>query len=410
MSLQRHPGLMRFALFLLPFSLPLARNASTVPMLFLIFVWLLQFPPRDILNSLRKEALLLIISTAIFFVSLAGMMYTDYFGLGWNEVLLKLPLLILPVLFISLKHKRIDWKPAAYGQIVGVSVAGVICIGNALLTFLQTGQSQFFYKELVEPLWIHPGYLSMYVLLSIFLLGRLVYRNRKAFSQINFIAVPLLIFLLGFMFLLAGRMQILIGVILGNLYLITFFVVKRRIAAVVLMMMLNGLMVFGLSQLDFVAMRFYYLRNPEFSFDQEGKWNGTQMRLAIWTITLEEIRKEPVLGSGTGSAQPVLQKAYQEKNFALAEAQQYNNHNQYLQQWMTNGISGLLSFLLLIGGYFFQSIRRRHWLQLFVVSQIALSSLTESVLQTQSGVVYLAFWLPLLLIATNEVTSKDESL
>lgn len=409
MSFLRHQGLLRFALFLLPFSLPLARNASTVPMIFLGLVWLLQFPILDSIKVLRREALLLIISVTVFLVALAGVTYSDFPQAAWSEIQLKLPLLVLPIIFISLKDREIDWKPAAYGQVVGVSVAGLICIGNALMHYFKTGEHHFFYRDLVDPLWMHPGYLSMYTLLSIFILGRIIYRNRKVFPQVLFIAIPLLIFMMVFMFLLAGRMQLLIAVILGNLYLLTFFILKRRIVAVVLMMLLNGLIVFGLSQLEFVAMRFYYLRNPDFSYSQEGKWNGTQMRLAIWTITLDEIRERPLLGSGTGSAQPVLQKAYKERNFALAQEQQYNNHNQYLQQWMTNGIAGLISYLLLIGGYFFLSIRRRHWLQLFVVCQLALSSLTESVLQTQSGVVYVAFWLPLLFIAASEATSSDES-
>ncbi len=377
-------------------------------MMFFALVFLASAPVSERLDLLKGKLGIITVTCLVWLVALLGLTYTPYLELGLIDLSLKLPIVVFPIMILSLKQDELKQsRYAAYGMVFGVGAVAILCIGIAAYKYLSTGEILFFYRDLVSPLrMMHPGYLSMYTVFALFLIGVWFYKKWSGSSLLPRVVVIFLglLFIL-FLILLSSRMQILISFFLTNAFLLSFLLFKRRFRALLGLILLNSAFAFTISQFEFVQMRFYYLRNPEFSYDQEAKWNGTQMRLAIWTITLEVIQEDPWLGVGTGSAQPVLQEKYTEKGFNLAKEMKYNNHNQYLQQWMTNGIFGLFSWLLLLLLYLMLAIRSKNWVLLFLSGQIILSALTESVFQTQSGVVFIAFWFPLLLVASNSMIS-----
>ncbi|MFN7604055.1 MAG: O-antigen ligase family protein [Bacteroidota bacterium] len=114
------------------------------------------------------------------------------------------------------------------------------------------------------------------------------------------------------------------------------------------------------------------------------------MRRAIWVCAIDVIKNDLWLGVGTGDGQDALQESYLNRNFVLAgKYNRFNAHNQYLQVAINFGLIGLLSWLgVLIWLLYHQ---RRNWLLLTLITIFLFSMLTESMLETNKGVLTFSF-------------------
>ena len=101
-------------------------------------------------------------------------------------------------------------------------------------------------------------------------------------------------------------------------------------------------------------------------------------------------------GVGTGDVKAELIKVYAEKKFGQGVEAAYNPHNQYLQTAAALGLPGLAGLLALALAPLVRSVRRRHFLFLNFLLIVGLNSLTESVLEVQAGVLFVALFYLLL--------------
>ena len=90
-------------------SLPLSIFATSVAEIALVANWLLEGKFREKFQGVRKRwALWLIIS--LYGLHLAGLLFTSNFGFAFHDLKIKLPILVLPLVFAtseSLKHKNL---------------------------------------------------------------------------------------------------------------------------------------------------------------------------------------------------------------------------------------------------------------------------------------------------------------
>ena len=134
-------------------------------------------------------------------------------------------------------------------------------------------------------------------------------------------------------------------------------------------------------------------------------WSGIALREAIWQCAWDAIRARPWTGAGTGDGQQVLQEAYESRKFYFAsQYNRFNAHNQYLQTGVVHGLLGLLVWLFAIGVLFYLS--RSDWLFVSVLACLCFSMLTESMLETNKGVLITAFLLPILTLTSGKFESK----
>ena len=127
--------------------------------------------------------------------------------------------------------------------------------------------------------------------------------------------------------------------------------------------------------------------------DQQSKKQGvSDPRINLWSAAWIVIKKNSIIGTGTGDAQDELVKIYKKNNYKRELQENQNPHNQYLQTTVTLGIIGGLLLLIYLLTPFLMAFRKNDYLYLFFLALIILSFLTESILQTQRGTLFFGFF------------------
>jgi O-antigen ligase len=140
------------------------------------------------------------------------------------------------------------------------------------------------------------------------------------------------------------------------------------------------------------------LVGTKFYFDPaENNANGLTLRLVKWQCSIEGWSTSPVIGVGTGDTQDFLQACYKGKNF-WGNVFEYNSHNQFLQTALGLGAIGFLSLVvcLLLPGV--KAFRQQDYLYVAFIVILAISFLTESVLERKQGVLFFQFFHSLFVI------------
>ena len=122
---------------------------------------------------------------------------------------------------------------------------------------------------------------------------------------------------------------------------------------------------------------------------------STGIRIKVWEIAYEASIKNPFLGYGAGDTKDVLVEEYDKVGFSEALIRRLNAHNQFLQITLSNGIIGLtiLASILLTPMF---SWKRLNWFAISFGITTAIFFTTESVLETQAGVLGFTLFLCLL--------------
>jgi hypothetical protein len=101
-------------------------------------------------------------------------------------------------------------------------------------------------------------------------------------------------------------------------------------------------------------------------------------------------------GTGTGSANDALMEHYQTHGMTVAFKEHLNSHNQYLQTFITLGIGGFIGLLVMLFFPLSHAISNRNLLYAGFIFIFALNIFVESMLETQAGNLFFAFFNALL--------------
>ena len=118
--------------------------------------------------------------------------------------------------------------------------------------------------------------------------------------------------------------------------------------------------------------------------------HSVMQRLEFWKTGWGIVSNNLWTGVGTGDVKDAFKQAYTTNNSPLQEAYRLRAHNQYLTMWITYGIFGFCAFLMVT----FLPILygARNPLVVIIVILVALSFLTEDTLESQAGVMFMAFF------------------
>jgi O-antigen ligase len=119
---------------------------------------------------------------------------------------------------------------------------------------------------------------------------------------------------------------------------------------------------------------------------------STSDRIGVWKAALHIIRENPFLGVGTGDVKDELMREYHEQNVIPAYEQRLNAHNQYLQTFVTLGLTGFMVLAMILIVPAISSIRRNDYMYGAFLLIIILNIAFESMFETQAGVVFYAFF------------------
>jgi len=364
----------RYFLLVFVFSLPVSSFVSTRILVFtfcfaIAIMVIEKQKPQFIANSWNIIFYLLML--------VMGLIYTDDISTGFKVLETSFSLVAMFVVInpMTISNKMIHQMFTAF--ILGLLVAGVVCLGNAIFNYLQSHDlNVFFYYQLTSPIGSHPTYLAYYLIASITYLIYIAFY--ELFDIKKIIWLPICAFFFLILMLTGGRTAYISLLLIFSFFTLKYLLEERSknktFVFFVVMLMLTG--VFGFNSLSYF--------NSEI-VTQGDYWERSQ----LWSSALEA-NPSAIIGVGTGDYKSVLNDYYQSHGMARFAADSYNSHNQFIQIYFSNGIVGLLALLLLIGRPLYLSVTSQNALGILLVFPFIIYGITEVFLGRYQGVVFFA--------------------
>jgi O-antigen ligase len=280
--------------------------------------------------------------------------------------------------------------------VAGAFASSLLCIGHATYISLSTHFTfdNFIYAQL--SFLLHPSYYAMYLNLAVVVCMIHLEKKWNEISNSKKAAIAsLILYLTIFILFVNSKAGILITAITFLIMLIRLMVVKRKYVlggALLLLMFLAVAIVW--TKVPYVKARFqgFLISVSSYNKDTKNSSEGTTERILVWQNAIIVALENMPIGVGTGDVNAALKESYEMNSFAEGAKRQFNAHNQYLQNTIAIGIPGLLCLLLILGTLFHRGLQSDQRLVFYFALIIALNFLVESMLETQAGVVFVAFF------------------
>jgi len=392
-----HQMIFRYCCLGIAFMLPVWGKLVPSIIALLILNWLvsgvyLKTIPVLFIDKNRRNTL---IFAGLYILYIIGLLYTSDFAYAWFDLEVKLSLLIFPLVFATadigfLNSKYLSLLMKVY--VAGCVIGSLLLTGHAFALWREGVAGAFYYMKLSW--YFHSAYFSMYLNFAIvFIVLELLGKFRSLPVYAKALYTLLLCWFFVFIFLLSSKMGLICIVLIAGLTSAELIFRQKRtffgLGVIILFLMLvrAGLHVFSGTS-DRVEQSTETLSGkaaPETS-------KSTNDRIAIWKISLEIIKSNPLTGVGTGDVKDVLVAKYRENNIGEALELKLNAHNQYLQTFMTLGLPGIIMLLLMLILPMTAAFRSRDFLYFVFLLLFSLNILVESMFETQAGVVWYAFF------------------
>ena len=410
--------------------------------LFLNWIFTTKF--KKVIQSISRDSFFL--AFIIFYILYAlSFFWSQNQSFAIADLVLKIPILILPLIMLSnepLSIKEINKLLLAFS--LSVIFLNCYCFFDALFNYLNTRSiNEFFYGSLTVNM--HTAYQATFTSFSIFILVY-IYLN-KEYSH-NWIFLFLIVLQFLFLFLLSSRMQMLCLSVVTPIFLIFHYYLKQKIYLGFSYTILAFVVSYFLVSTPSVLNNRYKQTVSHISSIGNDSQNSDPRKF-IWKKAIDIIKYNWLFGVGVGDAKDVLVSSYskefskpitdhrvdstinilkannkylntqvkkltsdhtklkkESENILIQQInkykyfakKQYNFHNQYLQTFATVGFFGLIILIYLLSHLFIVSIIKQDYIVAAFLFLIALSFLTESMLERQAGVVFFTFFYLLLVM------------
>jgi len=344
----------------------------------------------------KKAGLWLFLFYLMHFV---GMIYTENTSFGWMDIGMKASFGIVPVIFILFNFK-IDLKILFKFFIAGAIIAVSFSFYLSYLNYAETGKLWHFRESYLSH-FMHRSYWATYLVIA-FVFSVYLVLNK----QMNIILGSLfgLVFF-AVVFITGSKAGILILLISTIALLIYIAKVMGKIKWALGLGILSLMILFTtLSFFPSVTSRIkssYKYATGEYTIDVK-KSESTAARILMWRTSMDLIKENPFLGVGTGDVKDALLQRNIEKGYIDVAERNMNAHNQFLNSFVAIGLLGalfLLCFFLI--PFIFSPIHESFIYRLIIFALFA-SLLAESFLETQAGIIPVAFMMCLLSRKTSQ--------
>ncbi len=381
------------------FLLPVYRKVIPYVIAVMVITWLLEGDfagkAKRLVNSNHRFNTLLF--TGLYLLYGFGLLYTRNFEYGFFDMEVKMSLFIFPVIMATVRDEVLSFAVARkvlWSFVFGALFSLLLCYGLAFTEYMETGSLKEFYYSSLSSL-IHPSYLAMYVCFAIAVLLYFLHTGRVQGMIRQILAWLLVILFEFFVIMLSSKAGILSLALVLALY-VAYLIFKERqfLKGIGRGALLGASFIFLFMMFPTSAERFEETREDlelaEINADEIASSSGE--RIMIWWYSFEITNEHFLWGVGTGDIKDQLLIKYNEKDMVNAFKLELNAHNQYLQTMITLGIIGLIVLLLNLILPALYSMEQKHYLYLVFLILIGFNLLFESMLETQAGVVFYAFF------------------
>jgi len=370
------------------------------PVIALLFLlWLIEGDFKNKFhNIIRSRTGLLFIIFYLLYV--AGLIYTNDMGRGLFDLEVKLSLFIFPVLLLSgsVNIRKIELNKILKSFVTGCWVVTVFLISRAIFFYLQTHEiSKLTYTSLSYH--TSPSYLAMYLNFSVMIIFLNFFDEIKS-KIFRFITVILFLFFVGFIVLLSSKSGVLM-LLFSMIFMFFYLLLRKKYMAVAIMTFVSMLMiVFVIKYARVTIERIKTAIDVSVNYNNiaSNSEESTSERILIWEASSNVIKRNPVIGVGTGDVKQELITEYKNEGISFAIEKSLNAHSQYFQTGIAIGLLGLLVLILSLFIPLYFAFKNKSWIYVFFLFLFIINLLFESMLERQAGVVFYAFFNALLFV------------
>ncbi|WP_205509342.1 O-antigen ligase family protein [Longitalea arenae] len=355
-----------------------------------------------------------VLACSLFFLlQLIPLAFSDNFMAAWKHVQVKSALLFLPLSvyccpFINKTRFRLLMTATVFMLALLLSW----CLGVSFIKYQlhHAGTGIFFYHELVANLGHHAVQYAVLVYAGLIWLLQSGYEGRYLLNR-NIHLLLMGYFIAGIL-LLSSKLVILFMV--GSLAYYLFITLKKNTNSwqVVFVITIAGLLISSIILLTTnpISRRFNEIMQgnmalvQQTSFNPGDYFNGVQFRLLQWRFVKEILQENRawITGVSPAKAQSFLDQKYAATHMYTGVAGTndrgflgYNTHNQFLESLLQSGLIGLFCFLFICFETVRLTVRKNSRMLYAFVLLLLVYCFSESVLETQYGLIIFIFF-PLL--------------
>lgn len=334
--------------------------------------------------------------SGIYLFYLLSLFYTDNFESIDKTLSTRLSLIIIPIsfgLFSTVINKiddhkfRLFTKTYFYSTVLYCLVVVYTIFGLGYYTDKVTINDV--YNTLTNNMFgieQHPIYASILISIALFLSAFKLMKTNKISEKAMLIFGNIILL---FTLLFFSRKAVILAVVLAFTVFV-FTNLKRikikRIVIISTLVFVAAMVVTPVLKNRFKEV-FYSVTYSKISPD-----NSSSIRFGVYKCVIETIKQNPIIGYGIGDVDGALQQCYAKTSKILVEGN-YNSHNQYLGITLSNGIVGLLFFMLFLSYNVKKAIQFQDKLFLVVTIFYIVTMFFENILERQSGVIIFTFYI-----------------
>lgn len=362
-------------LLLFIFTIPLSQYASSR---LLVVICILSFfigkfresILRFVRNSWDNNVYLLIL--------IVGLFYSENLTSGLMVLETNLSLIAVPLIFsriIEIDEKKRN--QIFYSFALGLCLACIICLGNALLVYSKTGNADsFFFYNLTDILYFQPTYFAYYLIFAITVgLYLLNYQKTTDYILVKFVGILFFFLLL----MLTGGQTAFVSMLLIFAFFILKFLIEEKSKVKKLTIGLVVFMLLGMFLTTMIPIE-----------DRAVLLSDSWDRLTLWESAIDAV-PNPLFGVGTGDYKIVLNQYYINHNMVEFANESYNSHNQFIQLLFSNGLLAVFALILMIARPLYLSSKNENILAILSLFPFLIYGITEVFLGRYQGVVFFAF-------------------
>lgn len=369
-------------------------GVSNITLIALLVFCLLKTKPWEILMAIKENSFSKLF-LALYFVQMIGLFYTTNLHNGFFILEKKLSLLLIPLIVLPLLQKvNTDTKLILkWIGIITVASSLVLLVIATIKRLILNDPQAFFYEDFTS---IHYVYYSIYFACGALLLIDALFDTwvEKKFGVLSI--TMLFVYSLAILILVASKTGI------GAFCVASIFLLYKKIP---------NKKIFALSLLFLITTAFVLLyfnattRNRFIEMDQNlsflllDDFRGVEvyitdltMRLLFWKISIVHLWQDHLImtGVGTGDAQDYINSLYILPQYELYGYVNWDSHNQWVFTFIQMGLMGILVMAILYGKYFIEGFRINDLKLICFLIITGGFSLTESILESNKGIVFFA--------------------
>lgn len=366
-------------------TLPFGFQTNGIFIILLAFYWLISGNWQEKMKLLRSNGLYMLL-ILFYFLHLSALLYTDDLRAGILEIEKKLPLLVLPLVLGSIP----GFSQSSIRKLLWFFV--LTCFITVIFSGLKIG---YIYLKANQPdatpiikeiLPLHYPYFGMYlVFATLFVLHSFSKNNTRA---VYLIKIGLVITFSLFIIFIGAKMAFASLLFIYAASLVTAGIINRKYNIRTLLLFCF-LLIFSLGAIFMIP------QSRERFIDT---LNQFEMKTVSWKCGLNVLENSNLLiGAGPADVQELLQLCYYNIQSWMFDYN-YNVHNQFIETAAGLGLVGFTVLLLLVCLPLYSGLRNRkvNTLLILFLSLFILSSLTESILQTNKGIVFFSLFYSIL--------------